>query len=55
MGYEKYGKEEEFARNAFQHLFDIYVKINEDVETNPEVDDLARYGPEYCYLMKMFS
>lgn len=45
VGYEKYGNEAEFARNAFQHLFNIYVKVNEDMDTNPEIDEIARYAP----------
>ncbi|KAJ3859936.1 hypothetical protein EV359DRAFT_50101 [Lentinula novae-zelandiae] len=37
VGYEKYGSQEELKSDAIKHLFDIYVKINKDAETDPEV------------------
>ena len=43
LGFEKYGSEEEISKNAFQHLFDLYVRINEDVDKDPAIDEKARY------------
>ncbi|KAJ3799337.1 hypothetical protein GGU11DRAFT_513451 [Lentinula aff. detonsa] len=37
VGYEKYGSQEELQKDAIKHLFDIYVKINKDADTDPEV------------------
>ncbi|KIK50467.1 hypothetical protein GYMLUDRAFT_65260 [Collybiopsis luxurians FD-317 M1] len=37
VGFEKYGSQEELEKDAIKHLFDIYVKINKDAETDPEV------------------
>jgi arginyl-tRNA synthetase len=36
-GYEKYGSQEELERDAIKHLFDVYVQVNKDAETDPEV------------------
>ncbi|KAF7316997.1 DALR-1 domain-containing protein [Mycena chlorophos] len=36
-GYEKYGSEEELQKDAIQHLLSIYVQVNKDAETDPEV------------------
>jgi len=43
LGFEKYGSEEEIKRDAFQHLFDLYVRINEDAEKDTTIDEKARY------------
>eukprot|EP01121_Diplochlamys_sp_Union-15-3_P018520 TRINITY_DN674_c0_g1_i6.p1 TRINITY_DN674_c0_g1~~TRINITY_DN674_c0_g1_i6.p1 ORF type:complete len:607 (-),score=106.12 TRINITY_DN674_c0_g1_i6:40-1860(-) len=43
VGYEKYGNDAELERAPIQHLFDIYVKINADIEKDPSIDDLARH------------
>ncbi|KAJ3759805.1 hypothetical protein EV360DRAFT_41207 [Lentinula raphanica] len=37
VGYEKYGSQDELQKDAIKHLFDIYVKINKDAETDPDV------------------
>ncbi|PPQ70033.1 hypothetical protein CVT24_003800 [Panaeolus cyanescens] len=36
-GFEKYGSQEELEKDAIKHLFDIYVKVNKDAESDPEV------------------
>ncbi|KAF9522777.1 hypothetical protein CPB83DRAFT_863959 [Crepidotus variabilis] len=36
-GFEKYGSQEELEKNAIKHLFDIYVKVNKDAESDPNV------------------
>eukprot|EP01128_Nolandella_sp_AFSM9_P001169 TRINITY_DN11289_c0_g1_i1.p1 TRINITY_DN11289_c0_g1~~TRINITY_DN11289_c0_g1_i1.p1 ORF type:complete len:597 (+),score=187.49 TRINITY_DN11289_c0_g1_i1:158-1792(+) len=42
VAFGKWGDEEKFAENAFDHLFDLYVRINQLKETDPTVDDEAR-------------
>ncbi|KAF8696470.1 hypothetical protein AX14_001571 [Amanita brunnescens Koide BX004] len=37
IGFEKYGSQEELENNAIKHLFDVYVKVNRDAETDPNV------------------
>jgi arginyl-tRNA synthetase len=37
VGFEKYGSREELEKDAIHHLFEVYVKINKDAETDPEV------------------
>ncbi|CAL1698971.1 unnamed protein product [Somion occarium] len=37
VGFEKYGSKEELEKDAIKHLFDVYVKINKDAETDPNV------------------
>lgn len=37
-----YGKDEELEKDAVKHLYDIYVQINRDAETNSEIHDNAR-------------
>ncbi|CCH62460.1 hypothetical protein TBLA_0H01730 [Henningerozyma blattae CBS 6284] len=32
VGFEKYGSEEELAKDPVHHLFEVYVKINKDIE-----------------------
>ncbi|GMG28089.1 unnamed protein product [[Candida] boidinii] len=36
VGYERYGSEEELATNPIQHLFDVYVKVNQDIKAEEE-------------------
>ena len=36
-GYEKYGSQSELEKNAIKHLFDVYVKVNKDAESDPSV------------------
>ena len=36
-GYEKYGSQEDLESDAIKHLFDVYVKVNKDADTDPEV------------------
>ncbi len=42
IGFEKYGSEEELERDAIKHLYDVYVKINNDAATDESVLDKAR-------------
>ncbi|CAG8448528.1 6657_t:CDS:2 [Ambispora gerdemannii] len=42
IGFEKYGSEEELLKDPIKHLYDVYVKINKDAETDKGVDDKAR-------------
>ncbi|GJN88844.1 hypothetical protein Rhopal_001815-T1 [Rhodotorula paludigena] len=42
VGFERYGSEEELARDAITHLYDVYVKINRDGESDPSIHDRAR-------------
>ncbi|KAF8059913.1 hypothetical protein FPV67DRAFT_349524 [Lyophyllum atratum] len=36
-GFEKYGSREELEKDAIKHLFDVYVKVNKEAESKPEV------------------
>ena len=36
-GFEKYGSNEELSKDAIKHLYDLYVKVNKDAETDPSV------------------
>ncbi|KAJ7576785.1 hypothetical protein C8J56DRAFT_971563 [Mycena floridula] len=43
-GFEKYGSYEELEKDAIKHLFDIYVKVNKDAESDPNVKaDAAKW------------
>lgn len=48
IGFAKYGNEAELQKNPIKHLFDIYVKINKDIEAQPELNDQAK-----AYFVKM--
>lgn len=48
VGFQKFGSEEELQKNPIQHLFDVYVRINKEMESNPSLDDEAR-----AYFKKM--
>ena len=37
IGYEKYGSQSELKKDAIKHLFDIYVKVNEEAEDDRSV------------------
>jgi len=37
VGFEKYGSYEELERDAIKHLFDVYVKVNKDADSDPNV------------------
>ncbi|KAF8493431.1 hypothetical protein F5888DRAFT_1806201 [Russula emetica] len=41
VGFEKYGSEEELQKDAIKHLFDVYVNINKDAESDPGVKAAA--------------
>ncbi|QOU20719.1 hypothetical protein BRETT_000431 [Brettanomyces bruxellensis] len=36
VGFNKYGSDEELAKNPIQHLFEVYVKINQDIASEKE-------------------
>uniref|UniRef100_A0A8H8CJY8 arginine--tRNA ligase n=3 Tax=Psilocybe cubensis TaxID=181762 RepID=A0A8H8CJY8_PSICU len=40
-GFEKYGSQAELEKDAIKHLFDIYVAINKDAESDPSVKAAA--------------
>jgi len=40
-GYEKYGSQSELEKDAIKHLFDVYVKVNKDAESDPSVKEEA--------------
>lgn len=42
VGFAKYGSEEELTKDPIKHLFEVYVRINKEMETNPSLDDEAR-------------
>ncbi|KZO95455.1 arginyl-tRNA synthetase [Calocera viscosa TUFC12733] len=42
VGFERYGSEEALKTDAVHHLYDVYVKINKDAETDEAVHDAAR-------------
>ncbi|XP_038078590.1 probable arginine--tRNA ligase, mitochondrial [Patiria miniata] len=37
VGFQRYGSEEELAQNPIQHLFDVYVRVNEEAKSDPRV------------------
>ena len=37
VGFERYGSEEALLTDPIIHLFEVYVKINKDAETDPNV------------------
>jgi arginyl-tRNA synthetase len=41
VGFEKYGSEEALQRDAIKHLYDIYVNINKDADSDPGVKAAA--------------
>lgn len=42
VGFSKYGNEEQLMADPIKHLFEIYVRINQDAEQDPSVHDQAR-------------
>lgn len=42
VAYKKYGNEEAVRENPIDELLKLYVRINEEAETNPEIDEEAR-------------
>ena len=41
VGFEKYGSEEELQKDAIKHLYEVYVSINKDAESDPAVKTAA--------------
>lgn len=47
MGFEKYGNEEELTKDPINHLFNVYVKINQDTAAEKEkAEELKKEGKE---------
>ncbi|EJD38411.1 arginyl-tRNA synthetase [Auricularia subglabra TFB-10046 SS5] len=42
VGFDRYGNQEALEKDPIKHLFDVYVKINQDAEADPAVHDAAR-------------
>ncbi|KAJ3258178.1 hypothetical protein HK103_003996 [Boothiomyces macroporosus] len=42
IGFQKHGSEELLKKDAIKHLFDVYVKINQDMDEDPTIDDQAK-------------
>lgn len=42
LGYEMFGSEEELAKDPLIHLFNVYVKINKEAETDPSINEKAK-------------
>lgn len=42
VGFERYGSEAELEKDAITHLYDVYVKINRDGESDESIHDRAR-------------
>ncbi|GAA5865927.1 hypothetical protein JCM8547_005760 [Rhodosporidiobolus lusitaniae] len=42
VGFERYGSEDALREDAITHLYDVYVKINKDGETDESIHDRAR-------------
>jgi arginyl-tRNA synthetase len=42
IGFKKYGSEEKLMADANRHLYDVYVQINKDMESDPTIDEEAR-------------
>lgn len=42
-GFQKHGSSEELSKNAIKHLYDVYVRVSKDADTDPNVKvDAAR-------------
>ncbi|KAF9911339.1 Arginyl-tRNA synthetase [Linnemannia zychae] len=41
VGFDKYGDRTQLHRDPIKHLYDVYVRINQDIATNPGLDKLA--------------
>ena len=42
LGYEMFGNKEELNKDPLTHLFNVYVKINQEAEKNPLIHDQAK-------------
>lgn len=51
VGFEKYGSEEALVADPINHLFEVYVKVNKDIET--EGEDLATNEAARAYFKRM--
>ncbi|KAI8148854.1 arginyl-tRNA synthetase [Fennellomyces sp. T-0311] len=41
IGFERYGNQEKLKDDPIRHLYDVYVKINQDAKKDPAIDKLA--------------
>ncbi|KAI9490906.1 hypothetical protein BDB00DRAFT_960390 [Zychaea mexicana] len=41
IGYEQYGDRKKLEKDPIHHLYDVYVKINQEAKVNPEIDKQA--------------
>lgn len=47
LGFEKYGNEEELVKDPINHLFNVYVKVNQDTAAEKEkAEELKKEGKE---------
>jgi len=55
VGFERYGSEEELLKNPINHLFEVYVRVNKDVETEGETlsEEESTNGKARAYFKKM--
>ena len=42
VGYRLYGDESQLSENAIQHLYELYVKMNKQAETDPSLMQSAQ-------------
>ncbi|KAJ1679706.1 arginyl-tRNA synthetase [Spiromyces aspiralis] len=42
IGFEKFGSEEKLLQDPIKHLFEVYVKINEEIKNDSSIEDQAR-------------
>ena len=42
VGFEKFGSEEKLKEDPIKHLFEVYVKINDEAKNDPTIQDQAR-------------
>ncbi|CUM63367.1 uncharacterized protein PRCAT00000940001 [Priceomyces carsonii] len=52
VGFDKYGVEEEFEKDPINHLFEIYVKVNKDIEAEGENSPTDAQAREYFKRME---
>jgi arginyl-tRNA synthetase len=49
IGFKRYGDSKELEQHPIKHLYELYVRINQDAETDPTIHDQAR---DYFRLME---
>ncbi|ODQ58680.1 hypothetical protein WICANDRAFT_63186 [Wickerhamomyces anomalus NRRL Y-366-8] len=55
VGFERYGSEEELLKNPINHLFEVYVRVNKDVENEGDSlsEEESTNGKARAYFKKM--